>query len=122
MTDESSVGMERSRVVCVGCGKAVSGKQVRPGNRCHDCGKQFVQATPEKLACGRCGAEDASSVMNSDHNRLCDDCIDYENRDNPKCPECGRRMIPNGAKVWECPDCWNPSLDPGTDHPTEGQR
>lgn len=63
-------------------------------------------ATPERLACDRCGAEDASRVLNSEHDRLCKDCIDHENRDNPECPDCDRRMLPFEKGVWECPDCW----------------
>jgi len=109
-TDEQQTGaIDRPRVVCVGCGKAVSGKEVRPGDRCHDCKKHFVQATPEKLACDRCGDKDASSVLNSEYNRLCDDCIDFENRQYPACPECGRMVteITGGgllAYCWWCND------------------
>jgi hypothetical protein len=76
----NSDGTDRPRVVCVGCGKAVSGNDVKSGDRCHDCNKHFAPATPDRLSCDRCGDSDASRVLNSEHNRLCKDCIDWENR------------------------------------------
>jgi len=89
--------------VCDGCGKHITSQ---PFGDCTDCGGPFLPATDDRLACDRCGDPDASSVFNSEHNRLCEDCIDYENRDNPQCPNCGRRMLPDGSDDWECPDCW----------------
>lgn len=90
--------------VCQGCGKHVIG--TIPVGPCTDCGGRWTRATAEMLACDRCGAADASRVFNSGHARLCEDCIDHENRDNPQCPECGRRLLPNGPGRWECPECW----------------
>jgi Zn finger protein HypA/HybF involved in hydrogenase expression len=78
--------------VCEGCGKHVTGSM--PVDQCADCGGRWFEATPERLACDRCGDADASRVFNSEHDRLCTDCIDWENRDNPACPECERRMLP----------------------------
>lgn len=98
--------------VCDGCGKHVTNSM--PVDQCSDCGGRWFEATPDRLACDRCGGKDASRVFNSDHNRLCDDCIDYENRENPECPDCGRRMLPDGPEEWECPDCWQ-SLRPEGD-------
>ncbi|ELZ20813.1 hypothetical protein C475_19478 [Halosimplex carlsbadense 2-9-1] len=63
--------------VCDGCGKHVSGSA--PGGRCADCGGNWRRATPDQLACDRCGDRDASSVLNSEYNRLCDDCLRWEN-------------------------------------------
>jgi ribosomal protein S27AE len=103
--------------VCDGCGKHVTG--AIPRNQCVDCGGRWFVATEDRLACDRCGHEDTSRVLNSDHNRLCNDCVDYENRENPECPECSRRMLPDGADQWECPDCWNHSLTPDTDQEAE---
>ena len=91
-------------LVCGGCGKHVTGTW--PATRCADCGGHWLPATPERLACDRCGDADASSVLNSEHNRLCPDCIDAENSDNPPCPDCDRRLLPDGTGGWECPDCW----------------
>lgn len=50
-----------------------------PVDQCADCGGRWFEATTERLACGRCGDEDASRVFNSDYNRLCKDCISEEN-------------------------------------------
>jgi len=63
--------------VCDGCGKHVTGSM--PVDQCSDCGGRWFEATPDRLACDRCGNEDASRVFNSDHNRLCKDCIAEEN-------------------------------------------
>lgn len=65
--------------VCTGCGKHVTGTY--PYGPCADCGGHWVAATPDNIACDRCGEQDASRVFNSEHNRLCDDCIEWENRD-----------------------------------------
>lgn len=65
------------RWVCTGCGKAVSGSILV--DTCSDCGGEWVEATPERLACDACGAEDAARVLNSEHNRLCENCIRLEN-------------------------------------------
>jgi len=111
-TDATTSRTERLGWVCDGCGKHVTGSI--PRDQCADCGGRWFEATPKRLACGRCGDEDASRVLNSDHNRLCQECIDYENRENPKCPDCGRRMLPDGPGQWECPDCWH-SLQPETE-------
>ena len=113
-----STGSGHPGWVCDGCGKHVAG--AIPRDQCVDCGGRWFVATEDQLACDRCGHEDASSVLNSDHNRLCDDCVDYENRENPKCPECGRRMLPDWEDQWECPECWNHSLAPGPDRSKGG--
>jgi len=63
--------------VCDGCGKHVTNSM--PVDQCSDCGGRWFEATPDRLACDRCGHEDASRVFNSDHNRLCRDCIAEEN-------------------------------------------
>jgi len=89
--------------ICTGCKKVISSQPFGP---CHDCGGHYRPAIDDDLACDRCEDEDASRVFNSDHNRLCDDCIDYENRENPECPDCGRRMLPDDLQKWDCPDCW----------------
>ncbi|RLM83722.1 hypothetical protein D3D02_17110 [Halobellus sp. Atlit-38R] len=67
-------------VVCDGCGKHVSA--MIPTDRCQDCGGRYVPATPSALACDRCGSRNASMVINSEHSRLCPDCIDLENEGN----------------------------------------
>lgn len=101
---------DQQGLVCGGCGKHVSGSV--PGCECVDCGGTFVPATPERLACDRCGDDDASRVHNSEHTRLCEDCVDVENQDNPECPDCERRMIETdpestpGPQSFECPDCF----------------
>jgi len=63
--------------VCDGCGKRFTGTM--PVDQCSDCGGRWFEATPDRLACARCGNEDASPVFNSDYNRLCKDCIAEEN-------------------------------------------
>jgi len=63
--------------VCDGCGKHVTGSM--PVDQCSDCGGRGFEATPDRLSCDRCGDRDASSVLNSEHNRLCDDCLRWEN-------------------------------------------
>lgn len=78
VTDEQSTDC-RQGWVCSGCGKHVTGST--PGERCVDCGAPFVTATPERLACGNCGEEDASRVFNSEYSRLCGPCILKENAD-----------------------------------------
>jgi len=50
-----------------------------PVDQCSDCGGPWFEASPDRLACDRCGHEDASRVFNSEHNRLCRDCIAEEN-------------------------------------------
>lgn len=67
--------------VCHGCGKHITGHNYSP-KKCHDCGGRFIDATPDRLACDRCGAADAGSVLGpTDHKRLCDSCIEAVNRD-----------------------------------------
>jgi len=88
--------------VCTGCGKHVTG--TTPAAQCADCGGAWVAATPDRLACDRCGGPDACRVLNSEHDRLCDDCIDDENSDNPPCPECDRRLVVDADGEW-CPGC-----------------
>lgn len=63
--------------VCGGCGKHITDRY--PGGECTDCGGSWLPANKELLACDRCGDPDASSVLNSEHNRLCDDCVRWEN-------------------------------------------
>jgi DNA-directed RNA polymerase subunit RPC12/RpoP len=100
---------EQQGVVCSGCGKHVPVSV--PASECVDCGGLYVPATPARLACDRCGDEDATRVHNSEHSRLCDECIDVENRYNPECPDCSRRMIEAdpastpGPETYSCPDC-----------------
>lgn len=96
--------------VCDGCGKHVSGSI--PRDQCADCGGRWFVATDDRLSCDRCGGEDASSVLNCEEfDRLCPDCVDWTNRENPECPECGRRMIAGSPGRWECPDCWHQEAD-----------
>jgi hypothetical protein len=78
VADGGTSRTERLGWVCDGCGKHVTGSI--PRNQCADCGGRWFEATPKRLACGRCGDEDASRVFNSDHNRLCQKCIDYERK------------------------------------------
>lgn len=63
--------------VCEGCGKHVTGSI--PVDQCSDCGGRWFEASPDRLACDRCDHEDASRVFNSEYNRLCEDCIAWEN-------------------------------------------
>lgn len=78
--------------VCDGCGKHVSG--TIPVDRCSDCGGHWNEATSDRLACDRCGSEDASRVLNnSTYNRLCQPCIDWENGvDQDRVAEFGDRL------------------------------
>lgn len=69
---------DRPQWVCSGCGKAVSTIN-RPPDDCQDCGGSFLEATPGRLECEICRDPDASRVFNSEHNRLCDHCIELEN-------------------------------------------
>lgn len=110
MTEDGS-SVPYHKKMCTGCGKVIDG---RPNGPCTDCGGRWKTPTREDLSCDRCGDRGASRVFNSDHDRLCDDCIDYENRDNPECPDCGRRMLPDGPESWECPDCWKPAKEEAT--------
>ncbi|MFC6975697.1 hypothetical protein ACFQL1_15140 [Halomicroarcula sp. GCM10025709] len=92
--------------ICAGCGKVPAGRAL--GGQCTDCGGQFVEATDDRLACDRCGDADASRVLNCEaYDRLCTDCVDWTNRENPECPEptCERRLI-EWSGAWECPGCW----------------
>jgi predicted amidophosphoribosyltransferase len=86
MSEDAAIGRARLGWVCDGCGKHITGSI--PVDQCVDCGGQWTEATPERLACDRCGAEDASSVFGSEHNRLCEDCIRRENNGGV-CPACG---------------------------------
>ena len=129
--DVCSDGSGHPGWVCDGCGKHVTGSI--PVDQCLDCGGRWFVATEERLACDRCGDEDGSSVLNSDYNRLCEDCVDWENRENPECPDCDRRMIEvdppetAGPQSWECPDCWrhvdadDQPVDTGTNRSDGGE-
>jgi hypothetical protein len=113
-------------VVCNGCGKHVTGS--RPAGACQDCGGHFVEATEDRLACDRCGDQDASRVFGpTEHSRLCDDCVDHENRDHPLCEDCDRRMIEvdppetPGPQSFECPECWKHVDADDTDFAEDGK-
>lgn len=87
--------------VCDGCGKHVTGSM--PVDQCSDCGGRWFEATPDRLACDRCGHEDASRVFNSEHNRLCEDCIQQENREKgEEGLYCKYEVRKDGEPVSEC--------------------
>lgn len=65
--------------VCDGCGKHVSGSIPTPN--CTDCGGRYITATPSRLSCDRCGSRNAGQVINSEHSRLCSDCVEKENEE-----------------------------------------
>jgi ribosomal protein S27AE len=112
LTDDNHCagGTEHPGWVCDGCGKHVTDSI--PADQCYDCGGRWFVATKDRLACDRCGEPGASRVLNSEFNRLCTDCVDWENRNNPECLDCGRNMVevdpPETAEPqsWECPECW----------------
>jgi len=92
----ASDGLSRPGWVCDGCGKHVTGSI--PVSQCADCGGRWFEATPEQLACDRCGDRDASRVFNSEHNRLCEDCIAFENQSQ----KTGTELAYETVECWRC--------------------